>query len=395
MADKKNKKKNKRKIKIFVAVAVIIVLAVGLFFFDTRVVRLEDISLLFNRQRVSGAGENELKIHFLDVGQGDCIIIEFPDNTNMIIDGGDTKRKTYQRVVSYAKALKIKTFDYMLLTHSDADHAGGLDDVLYYFDVKTIFMPYIEPQFTVSKAYQRFLAAAKAETDDIRISQYGYAIYSADVNVPFIFAFLSPSPPEIEGGEYDILNAALAKDESGCAREKNDVSPIILLEYAGVKIMFTGDINTDTNGVAGEEKVLRDVLNFNMISPSMFGGGNTGYPEYYIDMEVDLLKVAHHGGEASTGASFLAAARPKNAVISVAADNSYGHPRAEVIQRLSVYTQNIYMTKDLGDITATVIPAPGEKASLVIAGARAIGDSAQREYFAIKIDFYIDKPKKL
>ena len=93
---------------------------------------------------VAARKEGELKIHFLDVGQGDCTVLEFPDGRSMIIDGGDGTFDNTAAILRYLNALKIKKPDFMLLTHSDSDHCGGLDEVLEVKGAGVVYAPLIE-----------------------------------------------------------------------------------------------------------------------------------------------------------------------------------------------------------------------------------------------------------
>ncbi len=125
---KRETKQSKKKIIINTVIGVII-LALS-YFFDTQ---YHIISQLF--ENPSTNGKNDLQIHFVDVGQGDCIIIRLPDGKNMVIDGGP--KSACDEVLNYISTkLNISVFDYLLLTHTDSDHTGSLDDIILNTQIK-------------------------------------------------------------------------------------------------------------------------------------------------------------------------------------------------------------------------------------------------------------------
>jgi competence protein ComEC len=368
--------KNKR---LIVSLIAFIVVAGFIYLFDVTVMPLKYISTIFNVPTIEARGENNLRVHFLDVGQGDSIIIEFPDNTNMIIDGGDKSTDVYTKIIRYAKGLNIKTFDYMMLTHTDSDHVGGLDNVIDYFDIKKIYMPYIQEGVTVTAAYSEFLKLAKAENAELEISNFGDEIISTDTTNSFIFALLSPE--DKDNGEYKALNEGLSSNTSNLAEEKNNVSPIVLLEYLNVKIMFTGDVNESS-----EIAMLERVNDWNSLPYTPF---TVDEQDYYINLDVDLLKVSHHGSSGSSCNEFLAEVKPEYAVISVGEGNSYNHPHAETLSRLSSYVSdnNLYRTDINGDIIATISPTQqNTKGNLEVEGETPVSsDTSQNNVIILKL----------
>ena len=123
---------------------------------------------LLPADRISVRREGELRIHFLDVGQGDCSIIEFPDGRTMIIDGGNGREENTSRILRYANALKIDRFDFLLLTHADSDHCGGLEQVLDVKGAGRVYMPDIRDP-SVNDRYAAFYAvlAENGETERV------------------------------------------------------------------------------------------------------------------------------------------------------------------------------------------------------------------------------------
>ncbi len=103
--------------------------------------------------------EAQLRIHFIDVGQGDATFIELPDGKTMLIDGGSNSDDSVTSLLRYLYSLKIKTIDYLLLTHADSDHCGGLDEVLNCFSVSRVFIPSSKPSVNVE--FAQFYQLAK------------------------------------------------------------------------------------------------------------------------------------------------------------------------------------------------------------------------------------------
>lgn len=165
----KEKKRKKRIAAIAVAgaVAVMVLALVNAFVFPLRY-----LSVLFSLPEVEARAERELALHFIDVGQGDAALIEFPDGKTLLIDGGGEESDALLR---YLRALKIDTLDYLLLTHPDSDHCGGLSDVLELFGAKHIYMPYC-PDETINASYAAFTSAVR------KAARKGYgSAYLADL----------------------------------------------------------------------------------------------------------------------------------------------------------------------------------------------------------------------
>ena len=184
--------------------------------------------------------EGELRIHFVDVGQGDCIMIQLPDGKNMIIDGGDRGSDSVAAVNAYIDRLKGDaqklTFDYLLLTHTDSDHVGGLDDVILRedVDVKKMFVPRLTTDQITTQVYRDFLSAIEQEKTVVEGVTVEYSTVDSDfenLEVGYRFDFVTPTDDCYDMG---IFNSA---------EGKNSVSPIIVMEFGGKKVLFTGDAN--------------------------------------------------------------------------------------------------------------------------------------------------------
>ncbi len=259
----------------------------------------------------------EMRVHFLDVGQGDCEIVELPDGKILLIDGGGDDESATQ-IMRYLNALKVDVIDYLLITHADTDHCGGLQKVVKYKEVKRAFLPLAD--VTENEAY----AAVYAELME-KGCEWQYSARSVNLSVggesPYTLRFLYP---------YTLQTETRANG--------NDSSAVVWLDYRGASVLFTGDAP-----MATEEKLMRD-HRLDLLHESI------------KLRETELLKVAHHGSADSTSSSFLKYLGVKQAVISCGKDNAYGHPTKEVLSALSAQNVEIYRTDELGDLVWTVSP---------------------------------------
>lgn len=291
----------------------------------------------------------QLVVHYIDVGQGDCIYIAFPDGTDMLIDcgsqGGSSKYQT--SAISDLKALNPDgKIDRVMATHSDTDHISYLDEVLSEFQVNYIYMPNIRPKRGKSvKINGRDVMVDSLDEsklvmfrDEDTIDTDSYAeFFIAALSEPNCNITLNIGKYEIKGRDYTFTFYCLSqkewdirslKDKKGRpdATQINAVSPIGILEYAGKKLVFTGDSNESN------EKY---------------------YYETYPYVDCDVLKVAHHGSSTSSSKDFLQHVACEYAVISVG--SSYGHPKKETLDRLKANgIQKIHRTDKCGNVVLTV-----------------------------------------
>ena len=257
--------------------------------------------LLYDGRITLPVGEHSagnLTVHFFDVGQGDAILVESPDSRSMLIDCGPESAAA--TLVESLKSLSVTTIDILIATHPDSDHIGGADEILAAFDIQSIYHPGF---FTDTATYGNFLEAAGAE---------GCPIYTDDQIDPDDFISFGQTVVQ-------VLNI------DGNAPNSNSASIVLKLEYGTVRFIFTGDIDFD-------------VENRMMADPS-------------LDLNTDILKVAHHGSRYATSDAFLEAANPIIGVISVGAGNPYGHPSPETLGRLSSHYIEVFRT----DVDGTII----------------------------------------
>ena len=292
----------------------------------------------------------DVRLHFIDVGQGDSIFIELPDGKTMLIDGG--LEKYGKKVVKYIKNLGYTKIDYMVATHADADHIGGLIKVLEKLDVGVIYRPFTISTCTknlnfqdelfekfeenidmyatnAEDVYAKFLKSAYAEKINgvpatIKVCTDKESIFSEDPQNPYMFRFFLPF------GEYEFSTERIEKGyTTEYVTESNDSSAMILLSLENTNYLFAGDVTTTKESQFIENLSVSD-------------------KEYLSS--VTLLKVAHHGSKDSTSEEFLSMVNPSHAVIMVGEDNEYGHPDSKVISRLDNIGTKIYCTDELGTI---------------------------------------------
>ena len=277
-----------------------------------------------------------LKITFIDIGQGDCIYIEFPDGKNMLIDAGDNG-SSYEETLS-AHFPKNTTFDYVLATHSDSDHIGSMDYIYENDNVLYSFRPYEVSSYSGAssltaefnkgyykcntKNYYLYLSAiANEKTPYEYFSEYSdfanTAVYNG-IDYKYTMDFLTPTLSA--EGNYSSIKFT----------EPNEYSPYIMLIYGGKKVLFSGD----AQGKTEDEFV------------SNYQGNN------YAD--VDVYKVAHHGSEGTNSQDFLNIIKPEYSVISCGKGNDYGHPHQKALDRLESIDSQIYRTDVYGDITLEI-----------------------------------------
>lgn len=252
------------------------------------------ISLFFIK-----AKPNNLEISFAAVGQGDGIFIQFPGGKNMLVDTGppgiDGRNVEYS-IISYLNYLGLSKIDYLMISHFDADHAGGISHLLRRKKIKNILIPPFK-----EKTIFHNLLAEELVNKNIKLNYL-----TADISF------------EISECRIDILNP----EPDLIKEDRNENSIVFLLTYQKNKFLFTGDISKK-----GEARIV----------------------ENYELPEIDILKAGHHGSRTSSGEILLDALKPELAVISVG-QNNFGHPSAEVIERFKEKSINYLRTDQNGMI---------------------------------------------
>lgn len=296
--------------------------------------------------------EGELLFHMLNVGQGDCLYIQFPDGSDMVIDGGTTKKPydkfSYKDVSNYLKRyITDGKIEHIMLTHTDEDHVSFLDKIVEDFDVDNIYMPYVLATPNLNKLSATQLAAFEKIPqnkkdmfkDPDTVSTVPYAkFFAAALNKEDCTIHLNMDDDDNTNNividdavtAYELKFYCSTKDDyaksklSG-AEELNAVSPIGILSYQNRKIMFTGDSNK-----INEPRVVQ----------------RTG------KIDCDVLKVGHHGSETSSTQAFLDAYTFEFAMISCGLHQGHKHPRQDALDRMA--NLEVYRTDKNGTIVLSV-----------------------------------------
>ncbi len=287
------------------------------------------------------ATEGELIVRFIDVGQGDCIYIQFPDGKDMLIDCGSEGGSNANRDAALADLEELvadDALDYLMLTHADMDHVAYMDEVLETFAVANIYMPNIKAVTEKEKYASAYAALPAAKlnkfTDEDTIGTDTYVdFFIAALTEPNANIVLNVGDFEISGEDYTFdfwcFSAEdWANNDLSSAEKKNAISPIGILEYAGRRVVFTGDSNE-----MNEEMYLENNL---------------------IPKDCDVLKVGHHGSETSSTRAFLDFINCEYAVISVGEGNKYGHPTTAALGRFEEDEMQVYRTDLYGNVTLAV-----------------------------------------
>ncbi|KXS45492.1 MAG: beta-lactamase domain-containing protein [Candidatus Frackibacter sp. T328-2] len=246
----------------------------------------------------NGFASNKLKIHFVNVGQADSILLQLPNGENMLIDAGNNEDG--HMIVNYIRNQNINRIDYLVGTHPHEDHIGGLDNVINSFSIGEIYMPNITH---TSQTFEDVLRAIKIKGKKINTAKE-YVTILDEGNIKA--EILSPVT-----NNYDDLN---------------NWSAVIKLTYNSTSFLFMGD---------AEHIVENQLLRLG------------------TELNTDVLKVGHHGSYSSTTNTFLNYVSPKYTVISVGKYNTYGHPSSTVLNRLQRYGVKTYRTDKQGTIIAT------------------------------------------
>ena len=239
---------------------------------------------------------NEIVVHFIDVGQGDAILIQV-NNKNMIIDSGSKTEK--DKLVKYLDSINIPQFDYVIATHPHEDHIGNMDYIINNYKVINFYAPKVQANIT---AFENMAEALSRTNNKINILNSNTNTISLGKNTT-----VNVLSPNLDS--YDNLN---------------NYSPIIKITYGNTSFLFTGD---------AEEVIEAEVL----ASP--------------YNIKSDVLKIGHHGSSTSTSEKFLKEVEPKIAIISVGEDNTYNHPAKSTLEKLKATTT--YRTDLNGSIIIT------------------------------------------
>lgn len=244
----------------------------------------------------SGKVTGQLKVHFLDVGQADCILLQ-NGSSAMLIDAGNNADGKF--IIDYIKKLKIKKLDYVIGTHPHEDHIGSLDKVISTFNIGKVLMP-------------KVTASTHSFEDVIRtIKSKGLKITTP-----------------VAGSEFQFgdCKCSILAPNSTSYEDINNYSIVLKVSFGKTSFLFTGDAEN-----ISEDQILAGKY----------------------DLKADVLKVGHHGSNSSSSARFLKAVSPEYAIISVGKDNDFGHPSSKTLKRLASADVKVYRTDKDGTIVVS------------------------------------------
>lgn len=241
------------------------------------------------------AGNADLKVHFIDVGQADCILVESEGNY-MLVDAGNNEDAPV--ITAYLKKQGVKRLEYVIGTHPHEDHIGSLDSVIDAFEIENVMLPKKEH---TTKTFEDVITAIENKN-------------------------LSITAPEV-GDKYQIGSAqfTILAPNHTYGEELNNWSIGIKLTNGKHSFLMCGD---------AEKEAEQDIL-------------SNG-----IDISAEVYKVSHHGASTSTTEAFLNAVSPEYAVICVGKDNTYGHPTKKTLDRLKKAGVQVFRTDEQGSIVA-------------------------------------------
>ena len=344
-------------VRILIVLVVAGAMAISVLFFEDQInkalglkrVDESEYNGTTNDSVIESTSDVALTVHFIDVGQGDACIIQFPDYKTMLIDGAE---KGYGEVINNYIAQNIKDkngnaitkLDYALLTHSDSDHCGSMHQVLNQYPCDVFYRPNVRatrsgytddnPDLTSNCTEKSTLAYKNA----IEAGERASTVIVNKLDTPSI------TGNDGYGKEYSLSFYGPSSSEYN---DWNNYSPIMILEYNGVKMALTGDCEKE-----GEQEFVNKV-----------NAGTGKFSVFDNDFHCDVIKAGHHGSRTSTSTAFINAITKESEiqntlmVISCGLDNSYGHPHAEKLEQFKqngFKEENILRTDRNGTIVLSV-----------------------------------------
>lgn len=245
-----------------------------------------------------------LKISFLNVGQGDSILVQTPRGGKILIDGG--RDKTVLSKLGEELPIGTKSFELVIATHDDSDHIAGLIDVLKKYNVKVLLVSLPNSESTLSKELLK--VAQEKNTKIVHVKKPMYIKTDDGLQIKILF------PVKNMDSEFFGDNSS----------DGNDASIVTQLVFGKTKILLTGDL-----GIMGEKFLIE---------------------RYGHILESNILKLGHHGSDTSSSPEFLQIVKPEVAIVSAGKNNSFGHPHRSVLELLEKFQIVVLRTDELGTI---------------------------------------------
>ena len=287
-------KKIKKNIKRKFFEILIILLAFLIIYNQDKIKNLFNQNNNQNQNDYINTNNDLLKVHYLDVGQGDSIFIELPNNETMLIDAAEFYQS--EKIKNYLKNLNYQKIDYVIGTHPHTDHIGGLKDIINTFEIGKIYMPKV---VSTTKTYESLLMAIKDKNLKINTAKAGTSII-----------------------DTDALKINILAPNNNTYTELNNYSVVTKITYGTTKFLFMGDA----------EKLSEN--------------------EIKEDVTADVIKIGHHGSNTSSSIDFIKKVNAKYGIISVGLNNKYNLPKEETITNWENSGTKIYLTSINGTITA-------------------------------------------
>ncbi|WP_373845009.1 ComEC/Rec2 family competence protein [Clostridium sp.] len=238
---------------------------------------------------------SEFVVHYIDIGQGDSELIQI-NNKNLLIDAGPTKNTN--KLLSYLNSINIKKLDYVIATHPDEDHIGGMSTIIDTYPIGKFYAP---KKTVTTRTFENMITELKSKNMKINVPTAGM---------------------HLDLGEN--TKAEIIAPNNNNYEDTNNYSIVLKISYGNTKFLFTGD---------AEKLSEKEILDKN------------------YDISSNVLKVGHHGSSNSTSDEFLDKISPEIAIISCGENNKYGHPHKETLRKLKKRNIRIYRT----DIDGTII----------------------------------------
>ncbi len=274
---------------------------------------------------------NGLAVYYIDVGEGDATFIHLPNGKNMLIDTGAKSSTNLNRITSIINRYG-GVLDYLVLSHPDPEHYGNSIDIIANFKIGKAFIPYVLCT-SVYPSFCELITLLRQKEITTEISKTYTDLSDSD----FTLLFLLPEMMD-ENNSYNEFNKLDVPNSSVA----DEISPVIYLEYAGVRFLFTAD------GGRKSEDIIINRYNSG-IYDKFVGDGRRVLLEH-----IDFYKVSSHGGLNANSKAFLMLLSPKNAIISVGGGNASGHPSTEVLLNLSSVNADYNLFRTDRDSTVSV-----------------------------------------
>jgi competence protein ComEC len=275
--------------------------------------------------------DGELTVSYLDVGYGDCIVVQLPDEKTMLIDGGDGSYKNNLNILKYLNSNKINKIDYLICTSIRSEHCGGLAEILQYKEVEKAYIPYCK-NTRITTEYSEFYTTLNQKHIPFEYSAVGLGEGDSESN--YFFTFLSPSDKDDPNSEYNEFNSDATKVNI------NNVSAVLWLQYGNKGFVFTSDAGTATlEKITESYKLCAEI-----------GQPFCALGDFSVKLEdCVFVQVAGHGGDKCTYADWYATLSPEKAVISVGKNYS-DCPSLAALSDVTDCNAEVMVTSESGNI---------------------------------------------